>query len=232
MLKNNITTIITSVLLLCTAGVYASTPVPPSDYTGSRSSTNGMTGTTPWSSNPGIKVTWNITTSGPTFHYLYNLTVPSKDFSHAIFELSDNITPENIDSLIFNMKVNGVSRSVPDPTLFVPGGMGNSNPGLPADIYGIKIELTGTAVSIAFDSLRAPMWGDFYAKDGKSGNHFVYAYNTGFGTDPGLGTTNFTPWIAVPDTKVRVPEPTTYLLLLTALGFGLALSRRKVAEAS
>ena len=31
---------------------------------------------------------------------------------------------------------------------------------------------------------RAPMWGDFYAKDGKDRNEWVFAHNTGFGSEP------------------------------------------------
>ena len=42
-----------------------------------------------------------------------------------------------------------------------------------------------------------PVWGDFYAKGGNG----VYAYNTGFGTDPDLLTTDFNPWLMVPGTK-------------------------------
>ncbi|HZK14520.1 MAG TPA: hypothetical protein VFC55_08360, partial [Desulfobaccales bacterium] len=61
--------------------------------------------------------------------------------------------------------------------------------------------------------MRLPVWGDFYAKGSKG----VYAYNTGFGTDPGLLTADFNPWILVPETKTVVPLPGSVLLLGSGL---------------
>lgn len=159
------------------------------------------------------------------------MTVPSKDFSHSIFEISDNIDKYNIDTEIYNLQVNGHSSSVPDPRTYSPSDPGNSNPGLPDDIYGLKFELKGLNEKISFDSTRAPMWGDIYAKDGQSAGHFVYAYNKGLGTEPGLGATDFTKWIAVPNShKVQVPEPATYLIMLSSLALA-GLARRKMATA-
>ncbi|MDP1835652.1 MAG: PEP-CTERM sorting domain-containing protein [Chlamydiales bacterium] len=215
MLRNNVSAMLLGVAFLFASSANA-VDVNPGDFTGSRTTPNGVTGTGPWGNTPGYKVSWNITQTGNVFHYAYDITVPSKNISHTILELSDNINKDNISSLIYNFKVNGSSKSTPTPTLFKPTDPGNSNPGLPGGIYGIKIDMTSTTQKVTFDSLRAPMWGDIYSKDGVSSGQFVYAFNKGFGLDP-TGS-DFSKWIAVPDTKqIKVPEPATYLLMLSGL---------------
>jgi hypothetical protein len=72
-----------------------------------------------------------------------------------------------------------------------------------------------------FTSTRAPVWGDFYMKDGKEDMSDIYAYNTTFGTDdpldpPSNGSINYK--ILRPDTYTTIiPEPGTLLLLGSAL---------------
>ena len=80
---------------------------------------------------------------------------------------------------------------------------------------------------------KAPMWGDFYAVDGKKHDEEVYAYNRYFGIDtgqPDVGNGNAGGWILVPDTQGSPPspvsEPTTMLLLGTGL-IGMLGIRRK-----
>lgn len=214
-------------------GLSAATPVNPVDYTGLRTGGTGVTGTTPWS-NPGVfQLGWNISQAGPLFHYAYSLNISEKNPSHILIELSDSITPENMNTVITNMQLNGSPISDPVPTLFSPSDPGNSNPGLPGNLYGMKINFPVGSDSwlLTFDSTRQPVWGDFYSKDGKSGDHFVYAYNTGFGIDPPAGLLSYVPWIPTPDTHdVPVPEPSTYLLLMTALGLGAFMTQRRRAK--
>ncbi len=216
-----------SAILLCSTTFAADVPVNPSDYTGSRSPGAGLTGTADWGSPDGFNLTWNITQTGSTFHYLYTLSIPHKNPSHLLLELSSNVTADNIGEVVSNLTINGSPATPDGPQLFVPGGMGNSNPGLPDEIYGIKIEPFNSAdlFEIAFDSVREPMWGDFYSKDGTSGGQDVYIYNSGFGNQPVFA---FGDWIPVPNSHgVQVPEPATYLFLTSCLALGLLLRRRQ-----
>lgn len=202
--------------------------VPPADYTGKRTPGVGITGTAPWDTPAGLSLTWNISQSGPTFHYVYTLT-STKNPSHMLMELSDTITPKNINEVISNMRLNNVAMATPTPTLYSPKDPGNSNPGLPGNLWGMKISFPSglSKWTLSFDSVRAPMWGDFYAKDGKFKDHFVYAYNTGFGVDPSSHLPSYIAWIPVPNSKtVPIPEPATYLSLFTLLGGAIAISRR------
>ena len=106
-----------------------------------------------------------------------------------------------------------------------------SAPGLPDSIYGLKFDLLDTAVGqahVEFDSIRIPVLGSFYAKDGKwkvnGAQEFTYAFNTGL-ADAENGM-----FIYVPDsdTVVPVPEPGTYAMLGTFLfACGLARTRRR-----
>lgn len=217
--------------LVLGSALSAGVPVSPSDFVSSRTSGAGVTATSPWSNPGGFTLGWNITQTGSTFHYLYTLTIPQKNPSHILLQLSNTITDQNFNQIITNFELNGSPYTPVGPELFVPGGMGNSNPGLPGNLYGMKIDFSGGVLNtFSFDSTRAPMWGDFYSKDGKSGGHDVIAYNTGFGQNP---TPNFQNWIAVPDThEINVPEPTTYALLAACLAIGMLVSRRRATALS
>lgn len=177
----------------------------------------------------GFRIAWSINDYSSTqgyWEYTYTLTNNDSPFfttldpglSHWILELSDTFTSNNIWDITggkFEIKT------------FSSGG---SNPDMLSDIYGIKFE---PGDSVTFKSDRSPMWGDFYAKDGKHDGIWATAWNTGFGQDPyAPGITDYTPWIAVPDTTgptpTIIPEPSTLILLLIGLlGLTSLCIRRK-----
>ncbi len=158
---------------------------------------NSLTGAaqTPWEAGTSLGYTVSRDSTDDWWHYEYTFTVPSKGLSHIIFEASsgdDPFTAANLKPpLPSGYEVKDFGPLEPDA---------NSNPGLLWDVYGIKFNIGGQEApggplvyDIEFYSDRAPMWGDFYAKDGKhqigqgpDGIRLdVYAYNSGIGlADP------------------------------------------------
>jgi hypothetical protein len=140
-----------------------------------------------------------------------------KDLSHIIIELTDGITFDNLEVLNTKPDAKGEIGTFLPPSQ----GQGNSNFGLPHELYGIRFDLDEDSVYFAFSftTEHEPVWGNFYAASGNG----VYAYNTGF---PSLGNGAFIPR---PD-GMSEPEPSTMLLLGVGL-IGLAgIGRKKFVK--
>ncbi|MBI2842423.1 MAG: PEP-CTERM sorting domain-containing protein [Armatimonadetes bacterium] len=208
--------------LVCSAGA----------FTGSLSSPagSGITGTGAgwWP----VTFSW-IVTQNPdgSWNYNYTFTSTTKSISHLIIEVSPEFTLADIIEGSFQVHQGSVGKK--DGQIIVgeyaPGG--GDNPGMPDPIYGIKFDGTsGLTLQLSFDTYKAPVWGDFYAKDGKTDGEMNTAYNVGFtspDTDPidppSDGSVGF--HILRPDTHNYVPEPSSLAALGAALPF-LGLIRR------
>jgi len=198
---------------------------------GSRSSdySNQIVGGGQWATGWGIS--WSISGDNVNgWDFTYTLTSEERSLSHLILQVSASVTSENVNSLVTDWR-GFTSLTVAD---FSPSGPGQSNPGLPGTLHGMKLEggLLSFPVALSFHSHKMPVWGDLYAKDGN--NPETYAYNAGFGQQPVPGDPDpyFRGWIPVLDTLSPsdiIPEPASAVIwgVLGAAGAaGLALRRR------
>lgn len=221
-----------STALLCTAvvlGIAVDASAAPiygtllgaADFSGSRTEGAGLTGTGRYDN---MTVSWSIAESNGVFSYEYKFDFAGSSqnsISHLSLDLSDNCA--STSGCVSNARLNG---NLIAKLEFATFGAGPSNPGFPANqsITGVKFDDLAlnpepNVWTITFDSVRAPMWGDFYLKGGQD-----YLFNTGLlaanrqSGDKGL-------FVAVPDTVgVTAPEPAT--LLLFGLGAAAAAVRR------
>ncbi len=186
------------------------------DLTGCLQATTGLT----VSPNPGAwdtaYIAWKIEATADGYSYEYTWSSASKNLSHLILGVSDSC---NDSTCIWNFT--GASM---DFGWWGPN-QGESNSGMPGMLYGIKVTppSESTSLTFSFESNRAPVWQNFYAKDGNDGP--VYAYNAGFGSNAGGY------FVAAPDSVVTgVPEPGFYGLLSLGLAGLYFASRRRAAK--
>lgn len=202
-------------------------------YTGSLTSADGgIVGGGQWIS-PGITtLDWTISDNEDgTYRYRYVLSHPEGGTSHMLVEISTNVTSLTDP----NLKFTNLGGGTPGVGTF--GAQGNSNPGIPGDLYSIKFDsTTGTTTTIEFDIARLPVWGDFYAKNGNVGGSDNYAYNAGFSAvdpsdEPADGA--LLGHLLVPDsfrpiTNTPAPEPVSVVVWSILIGvFGCVASRRR-----
>lgn len=202
-------------------------------YTGSLSvADGGLTAYGAWDS-PSTTLSWivdDMTTPGK-WHYSYTLFVPDKDISHMIIEASNGENPFTSGNL-FSPSSNptGWIQSI-EIQNFSPN---NSTPYMPEDMWGIKFDtsLDVTTVTVGFDSDRAPVWGDFYAKDGYSTcSGWNSLYNSGFTAgdyDPFAPAANgsLQNHLLVPDSYI--PAPGAFILVCIGTAITGALRRKRI----
>jgi len=202
--------------------------VDPAFYTVTRvgSDPNQITATGAWAENSNFSISWVITAPvNPGDPFTYHYEIFAQDGTGAS-------NPGGLSHWILTVSPNFEFAATPSFAYETPppGGFStaNGNPGLPSAILsGFKT----AAGDITFTSFNAPVWGDFYAKDGNAGgiDNPVYAYNAMFGVTPTSGDSPFDGWIARPDSKGGgfVPVPPTAWLLGSGLVGLLLLGRRR-----
>lgn len=215
--------LLTSCVTLMPLALMADTAVPlPAN-----SSTSNVTANGSWGGGEGngFQISWNIAQSGSTYNYTYTISnseggnLGGAHLQSFILQLSPDVTSSNIATVI-----QSPNFTITGPQTFTQNGTYNGIPN--GGIYGASFAISGNPhkTTISFVSSLAPAWGSFYTQ----GTSNTYAYNTGFGIQPGMGETNFTPWIPTPDSAVTVPEPTTMLILGSTLSLAWYKRRQEV----
>ncbi len=192
------------------------------DLTGSLTVGNGLVASGAWD-NADTMVEWDVSlhnegTDDAYWTYKYTFEAEQKALSHFILQVSDTFGEGDIWNVDPSALVIELGEFGPDG----PDDPDPSNPGIPGTLgNAVKFENFGedtvTRWEWSFDTLRNPVFQNFYAVDGKStaqGAIIPYAYNTGFdlayqGLDAGA-------FIVAPDTTV-VPAPAAVLLGMLGL---------------
>lgn len=219
-------------VLVVASPAYAVPIVDPLDHLteGRTSATTGISATVEWGAG-GFTIDWVIAQNDDddSWTYTYTTTTPNgKDLSHLILE----VTPMAISDDFWD------ADPFEGPESYDQSSQGGSNPLMPNPIYGIKFNTADDQEENVFTitTLREPVWGNFYVKDGSSSGVDVTAWNRGL-------ETAYADSVLVDDFIVRpngkhgvpppIPEPATMLLLgsgLVGMGFAKLKKKRKVQK--
>lgn len=207
-------------------------------YTGSLAGSSELYGAGEWQPTETMPtISWQVSQIGVTaegnalWKYAYTWMVMEREISHVIIEVTKDSTWETSDfTILWDETTDGVTYG--GYGYFGPSE-GNSNPGIPEALYGIKFEVDNLlTATFAFTTDHAPVWGDFYSKDGNA-LPSTYAYNLGFtgnDTDPSSPPADGSvdKHILRPNGPVHVPDGglTALMLGLGVLGVGY-MARRK-----
>jgi hypothetical protein len=198
-------------------GVWAApVPIGSGDWEGSRSSApgGGITAFSAWADG-GVNFSWLITEQSGLFTYEYVISGPNgRDLGLGLEEWILELDPGADWTGVF-----------PDDLAVVDLHEVAGSDGLPLEggsLFGVQFSFDPGVLSFAivFATTHAPIWGDFYMRDGSgSQGGLVVAYNEHFGQDP-QDFSGFTGFIPTPGlAAIAVPEPGT----LTLLGLAFAL---------
>lgn len=165
-------------------------------------------------------IQWDITQDLATSLWTYEYTMFSarKDISHFILELTGG---EGLGDIL-DPRVQfggGEWQSFPvDGPREWDGSNGNSDPGWPegTSMYGVKFDTGSNYLTYAFETMRDPVWGNFYAKSGKHNDQWVHVYNNAFAIE-NFESDNKLDFIVRPDGGSNppvVPEPASSVLFI------------------
>jgi len=148
----------------------------------------GIVATADWD-NPETGLSWNIFQVDPDlWRYEYVWQTGGSDVSHIVLELTEGAIAADFSN--WQYMYADVESGSPEFGWFSPN-QGNSNPGMPAAVYGLKLDIASDTdvFGFAFETWRTPVWGDVYAKGGRHAKGtdadygFTYAYNVGLTVD-------------------------------------------------
>jgi len=182
----------------------------------------GVTAMDGWS-NGNLTLSWDITRDADSglWTYTYTLATTQKDPSHFILETTQSDTAFSV--------LDGSSADIKGPQSWSVSG---SNPEMPNEIFGIKFDFGGNPVTYTLVTDRAPVYGVFYTKDGKSGGEWAVAWSNAlnhadYRTNTDLSSLDF---IVRPDGEAQpsaVPLPAAFWPFASGIAGLVALRRQR-----